>query len=129
MAERTSTLTCPHCGHREAETMPTDACQFFYACKGCGALLWPQPGDCCVFCSFQDVPCSPIQEARQGDECKRIRPKRMAIASGCVHDTHTLPGAGALAYEHRDHLSRPQIRPGVFERSDFCSIALITFLC
>ncbi len=24
----------------------------------------PKPGDCCVFCSFGDVPCPPIQEAR-----------------------------------------------------------------
>jgi len=31
-----STLTCPECGHRMRETMPTDACQYFYNCKGCG---------------------------------------------------------------------------------------------
>jgi transcription elongation factor Elf1 len=31
-----STLTCPGCGHRATEQMPTDACQFFYVCKGCG---------------------------------------------------------------------------------------------
>jgi hypothetical protein len=24
-----SVLTCPNCGHRSAETMPTDACQYF----------------------------------------------------------------------------------------------------
>ena len=68
MEGRTSTLTCPRCGHRETETMPTDACQFFYACKGCGALLRPEAGDCCVFCSFADVPCPPIQAVRQGGE-------------------------------------------------------------
>ncbi len=28
--ELVSTITCPSCGHRSAETMPTDACQFFY---------------------------------------------------------------------------------------------------
>ncbi|MEK6735378.1 MAG: GDCCVxC domain-containing (seleno)protein, partial [Pseudomonadota bacterium] len=33
-----STITCPHCGHDEIETMPTDACQYFYACKSCGTL-------------------------------------------------------------------------------------------
>jgi len=60
----TSTLTCPNCGHRALESMPTDACQFFYACKGCGAMLKPLPGDCCVFCSYGDVPCPPVQEAR-----------------------------------------------------------------
>ena len=29
-----STLTCPQCGHQSLETMPTDACQFFYDCNG-----------------------------------------------------------------------------------------------
>ena len=58
-----STLTCPSCGHRATETMPTDACQFFYECECCGALLKPKAGDCCVFCSYGDVPCPPIQEA------------------------------------------------------------------
>ncbi len=56
-----STITCPHCGHSQNETMPTDACQWFYECKGCGTLLKPKPGDCCVFCSYGTVPCPPIQ--------------------------------------------------------------------
>jgi hypothetical protein len=46
------------------EVMPTDACQFFYDCQGCGAVLRPKPGDCCVFCSYGDTPCPPIQQAR-----------------------------------------------------------------
>ena len=41
--------------------MPTDACQFRYACKGCGHELKPLPGDCCVFCSYGSVPCPPVQ--------------------------------------------------------------------
>ncbi|MGO9389611.1 GDCCVxC domain-containing (seleno)protein [Rhodoblastus sp.] len=61
----TSTLTCPKCGHRAVETMPTDACQYFYECKGCSALLKPFPGDCCVYCSYGDVPCPPVQAARR----------------------------------------------------------------
>jgi len=64
----TSILTCPHCGHRASETMPTDACQFFYECTGCGTLLRPKAGDCCVYCSYGDVPCPPIQEARERGE-------------------------------------------------------------
>lgn len=44
--------------------MPTDACQWFYECEACHALLKPKPGDCCVFCSYGDVPCPPIQEQR-----------------------------------------------------------------
>ncbi|KQZ80284.1 hypothetical protein ASD55_02285 [Rhodanobacter sp. Root561] len=59
-----STLTCPHCGHQATETMPTDACQFFYDCPGCDKLLQPKPGDCCVFCSYGSVPCPPIQQQK-----------------------------------------------------------------
>jgi len=57
----TSVVTCPSCGHPKSETMPTDACQFFYECEGCRTLLKPKPGDCCVFCSFGSVPCPQIQ--------------------------------------------------------------------
>lgn len=63
-----SMITCPNCGHRQEETMPTDACQFFYDCKHCGTMLRPHPGDCCVFCSFGSVPCPPVQQARAGGE-------------------------------------------------------------
>ncbi|MBY0331446.1 MAG: hypothetical protein K2X49_12340 [Acetobacteraceae bacterium] len=56
-----STVTCPACGTATAETMPTDACQFFYDCAGCGTLLRSKPGDCCVFCSYGTVPCPPVQ--------------------------------------------------------------------
>lgn len=65
-----SILTCPHCGHHEEEIMPTDACQWYYECKGCGALLKPNKGDCCVFCSFGSVPCPPIQMG-SGDCCEK----------------------------------------------------------
>jgi hypothetical protein len=63
-----STLRCPQCGEVSVETMPTDACQFFYDCHHCGAVLRPVKGDCCVFCSYGDVPCPPVQEARQRGE-------------------------------------------------------------
>ncbi|WP_367304868.1 GDCCVxC domain-containing (seleno)protein [Ralstonia mannitolilytica] len=59
-----SVLTCPRCGHAQLERMPTDACQFFYACPNCRTLLRPKPRDCCVFCSFGSVPCPPIQQQR-----------------------------------------------------------------
>lgn len=61
--QRYSTLTCPLCSHREREEMPTDACQFLYDCKGCGELLRALRGDCCVFCSYGDVKCPPIQDS------------------------------------------------------------------
>jgi hypothetical protein len=53
-----SVITCPNCGNAKTETMPTDACWVFYECKGCGMLLKPKAGDCCVFCSFGNVPVS-----------------------------------------------------------------------
>jgi hypothetical protein len=59
-----SVLTCPHCGHAKLENMPVDACQFFYECENCKALLHPKPGDCCVFCSYGSVKCPPVQAAR-----------------------------------------------------------------
>jgi len=62
-----SEITCPHCGFVKTEVMPTDACQIFYECNGCGAKLRLKPGDCCVFCSYGSVPCPPIQAERSGD--------------------------------------------------------------
>jgi hypothetical protein len=61
-----ATLTCPRCGFAEKMAMPTDACLFFHACRGCGAVLKPNPGDCCVFCSFGDVVCPPKQTEKFG---------------------------------------------------------------
>lgn len=60
-----STIICPECGHKETETMPTDSCQWFYECKGCGTLLKPEKGDCCVFCSYGSVACPPVQKEQQ----------------------------------------------------------------
>ena len=56
-----SVLTCPQCGLRKQETMPTDACQFYYECEGCAAVLRPKAGHCCVFCAYGTVKCPPIQ--------------------------------------------------------------------
>ncbi len=65
-----STFTCPSCGTSKTEAMPTDACLFFYRCTGCGTQLRPNPGDCCVFCSFGSVPCPPIQNAGGKNHCR-----------------------------------------------------------
>ncbi|MDA1043959.1 MAG: GDCCVxC domain-containing (seleno)protein [Verrucomicrobia bacterium] len=67
----TSTIRCPECGFRQAESMPIQACQWSYECKGCHALLKPLPGDCCVFCSYGSHPCPPVQE---GDSCCKNSP-------------------------------------------------------
>jgi len=62
MVKLKSSIKCPECGFEKEETMPTDSCQFFCECKHCGTRLRPKEGDCCVFCSYGPVPCSPIQE-------------------------------------------------------------------
>jgi hypothetical protein len=63
--ELESIITCPRCGYSEKEIMPTNACQFFYECKNCDAVLKPKPGDCCVYCSYGTVPCPSIQENKK----------------------------------------------------------------
>jgi hypothetical protein len=58
-----STLTCPACGVQTTETMPTDACLWFYECPACGTMIRPRQGDCCVFCSYGSLKCPPVQSA------------------------------------------------------------------
>lgn len=65
-----SIVTCPKCEHTKEETMPTDACQYFYKCEKCGEALKPVNNDCCVFCSYGSVPCPPIQQSGKKDCCK-----------------------------------------------------------
>ncbi|MDJ0640006.1 MAG: GDCCVxC domain-containing (seleno)protein [Paracoccaceae bacterium] len=57
----TSTLTCPKCGAKTTAEMLTDACQYFWDCPSCKAVLRPKAGDCCVWCSYGTVPCPPVQ--------------------------------------------------------------------
>ncbi|MFY9150910.1 MAG: GDCCVxC domain-containing (seleno)protein [Prolixibacteraceae bacterium] len=59
-----SKITCPECGFVKVETMPENACCFFYECVNCKKMLKPLPGDCCVFCSFGTVPCPPVQAGK-----------------------------------------------------------------
>ncbi|HEY8733059.1 MAG TPA: GDCCVxC domain-containing (seleno)protein [Puia sp.] len=61
-----SVISCPVCGHQKEESMPGDACQYFYQCEECKTILKPLAGDCCVFCSYGTVKCPPVQ---QGTGC------------------------------------------------------------
>lgn len=64
-----SVLTCPECGHAKHEVMPTNACQFFYECERCKAVLRPKAGDFCVFCSFGSVKCPSMQMQHGPPSC------------------------------------------------------------
>jgi hypothetical protein len=57
-----SIITCPKCGHKKEEEMPTNACQFFYECENCKEVLKPKEGVCCVYCSYGTNACPPIQK-------------------------------------------------------------------
>ena len=69
-----SVITCPNCGHEAEETMPTDACQYFFDCPNCASVLKPKADDCCVFCSYGTVPCPPVQAAQSGNVNDSKRP-------------------------------------------------------
>jgi hypothetical protein len=94
MSEPRSAITCPRCGHRHAETMPIDACQFFYDCRGCGALLLPEPDDCCVFCSYGSVPCPPVQAGEKKETAMGGSAGPIVIEK-CFAMIETKPFAGA----------------------------------
>lgn len=78
-----SVITCPQCGFSQEETMPVDACLFFYDCPNCAALLRPKQGDCCVFCSYGSVKCPPIQA-----DALDARPDGSAGGSACCSRGH-----------------------------------------
>jgi len=60
-----STITCPNCGHKTTETMPEKSCVYFWKCPDCMEVLKPKKGDCCVFCSYGDKPCPPVQKSNK----------------------------------------------------------------
>jgi hypothetical protein len=74
----TSVIACPFCGISTLEEMPTETAQRTYPCHSCSALLKVVEDECCVFCSFGDIPCPRAQEDwEQGDgDCpKKPQPR------------------------------------------------------
>jgi hypothetical protein len=64
MALLDAAITCPQCGHTVTELMPRDRCVFFWECAACHAVSRPKPGDCCVYCSYADRRCPPVQDGQ-----------------------------------------------------------------
>lgn len=58
----TSEITCPECGHKKVETLPTKVCVIKYTCEQCGTELTPKGGDCCVFCTYGTHKCPSMQD-------------------------------------------------------------------
>ncbi|MBT4888700.1 MAG: hypothetical protein HON65_04010 [Rhodospirillales bacterium] len=53
----TGLITCPECNQQTREPIPEDACLYFFECPECKKVIKALPGDCCVFCSYADIPC------------------------------------------------------------------------
>lgn len=117
--ERFATVTCPDCGHRQTEEMPTDACQFFYDCRGCGALLRPKPGDCCVFCAYGTVACPPIQA---GDVAQTVQGARNPGYAFALTAAGLAVHARAGAMHHRRFRRRRCRRCSGRPRRAICSV-------
>jgi len=66
MTDTTTVIRCPACSAEFTETMPADACVYFWICPGCAAVATPKAGHCCVFCSYGLTPCVPRSRAIQG---------------------------------------------------------------
>jgi hypothetical protein len=56
-----SEITCPNCGHKKTEQLPTDVCVIKYTCENCKTELHPKQGDCCVFCTYGTHKCPSMQ--------------------------------------------------------------------
>lgn len=50
-------LTCPECQAATAVDIPTDKCLAMYRCSGCGRLIMPKEGSCCVVCDYSKEHC------------------------------------------------------------------------
>lgn len=57
-----SEITCPKCGFKKMETLPTDVCLIKYKCDSCNTVSYSKDGDCCVFCSYGTHKCPSKQE-------------------------------------------------------------------
>lgn len=59
---KTSEITCPYCGHKKVESLPTEVCQIKYNCENCKKTILPKDGDCCVYCSYGTHKCPSMQK-------------------------------------------------------------------
>ena len=57
-----SIITCPQCHQKTTEQMSTNYCQYIWECPHCNNKLKSRQEDCCVYCSYGNVKCPPIQK-------------------------------------------------------------------
>lgn len=122
-----SSITCPECGHVTSETMPTDACQWFYECGNCKTVLHPKPGDCCVFCRSSARPSGKsavvaVTDSRTSGRRSSRRTARVPnaqLSSNPKEDATLYRTARAPTGSRQRRSSRPRawLRPSRRERS------------
>jgi len=56
-----SELKCPECSFLYEEVMLENTCQTYYRCPDCQQQIKAKSDECCVFCSYGDVPCPQAQ--------------------------------------------------------------------
>jgi hypothetical protein len=61
MFETIANLTCPHCKKTYEVEMPVNYCQIVFKCLKCNENITPKKSDCCIFCSYTDIKCPPMQ--------------------------------------------------------------------
>ena len=44
-----SKITCPDCGYKKVQDMPTNPCQFFYRCENCKTVFETKQDDCVYY--------------------------------------------------------------------------------
>ena len=64
--ETVSQVTCPECGHVATETMPTDACIYFYECTGCGNCCVEDAPDSCRCSSMNVIAVDRLPQIKDG---------------------------------------------------------------
>jgi transposase-like protein len=62
LVQNQTEITCPKCGFKKKEVMPTDVCQIKYTCTNCQSELVPKDGDCCVYCTYGTHKCPSKQD-------------------------------------------------------------------
>ena len=62
-ASTESEITCPKCGHKKTEKLPTEVCILSYTCENCQEIMHPKDGDCCVFCTYGSNKCPSKQNS------------------------------------------------------------------
>lgn len=91
-AQLWSAVRCPACAYVEPLAMSMNACLVFHACAGCGAIVRPRAGDCCVFCSDGSVACPPVQAGGTPGPCRSP-----GLALRQEPDDRTAPGIALLS--------------------------------